>query len=196
MIEGNGPLYPPYYPYQPNFPTPNFSTSQVPPSFSLLPSTTPYCPPFHQSGENSTRNCGLVYCVYCGLWIRFLFCFLSLSFSKLQLTYFSQHILIPFPPDQIFNNMAEVTITGWNSRDVRFPTSLDKTGSDAMNAAGDYSAAYCILKTDSNFSGHGMVRLSPPQLPATLYKNPTNIPACRPSPSAAAMTSSAKQSTT
>lgn len=37
-------------------------------------------------------------------------------------------------------------------------TSLDKTGSDAMNAAGDYSAAYCILKTDSEHSGHGMVR--------------------------------------
>lgn len=58
--------------------------------------------------------------------------------------------------------MAEVTITGWDTRDVRFPTSLDKTGSDAMNAAGDYSAAYCILKTDSSFSGHGMVRSSPP----------------------------------
>lgn len=54
--------------------------------------------------------------------------------------------------------MAEVTITGWDTRDVRFPTSLDKTGSDAMNAAGDYSSAYCILKTDSEFSGHGMVR--------------------------------------
>jgi L-galactonate dehydratase len=55
--------------------------------------------------------------------------------------------------------MPEITITGWDTRDVRFPTSLDKTGSDAMNAAGDYSAAYCILKTDSHFSGHGMVAL-------------------------------------
>jgi len=53
--------------------------------------------------------------------------------------------------------MAEITITGFETRDVRFPTSLDKTGSDAMNAAGDYSAAYCVLKTDSEFSGHGMV---------------------------------------
>lgn len=51
----------------------------------------------------------------------------------------------------------EITITGWKTRDVRFPTSLDKTGSDAMNAAGDYSSAYCILETDSEFSGHGMV---------------------------------------
>ncbi|UNI18121.1 L-galactonate dehydratase [Purpureocillium takamizusanense] len=52
--------------------------------------------------------------------------------------------------------MADITITGFRSRDVRFPTSLDKTGSDAMNAAGDYSAAYCILETDSPHSGHGM----------------------------------------
>ncbi|EPS42248.1 hypothetical protein H072_3780 [Dactylellina haptotyla CBS 200.50] len=49
-----------------------------------------------------------------------------------------------------------VTITGYVSRDVRFPTSLDKTGSDAMNAAGDYSAAYCILSTDGELKGHGM----------------------------------------
>lgn len=55
--------------------------------------------------------------------------------------------------------MAEITITGWKTRDVRFPTSLDKTGSDAMNAAGDYSSAYCILETDSKFTGHGMVCL-------------------------------------
>ena len=33
---------------------------------------------------------------------------------------------------------------------------MDKTGSDAMNAAGDYSAAYCILQTDGLHTGHGM----------------------------------------
>ncbi|KAF2763235.1 enolase C-terminal domain-like protein [Pseudovirgaria hyperparasitica] len=49
-----------------------------------------------------------------------------------------------------------VTITGVETKDVRFPTSLDKTGSDAMNAAGDYSSAYCILSTDSDLTGHGM----------------------------------------
>ncbi|EEU40518.1 uncharacterized protein NECHADRAFT_66837 [Fusarium vanettenii 77-13-4] len=52
--------------------------------------------------------------------------------------------------------MAEITITGWRTRDVRFPTSLDGTGSDAMNAAGNYSSAYCILETDSKYTGHGM----------------------------------------
>jgi hypothetical protein len=71
--------------------------------------------------------------------------------------------------------MPEVIITGWDTRDVRFPTSLDKTGSDAMNAAGDYSAAYCILKTDSQFSGHGMVPLlSPPPTPSPT-KQSTNL---------------------
>jgi hypothetical protein len=52
--------------------------------------------------------------------------------------------------------MAEIRITGFVTRDVRFPTSLDKTGSDAMNAACDYSSAYCILQTDSMYTGHGM----------------------------------------
>ncbi|KAF2719518.1 enolase C-terminal domain-like protein [Polychaeton citri CBS 116435] len=52
-----------------------------------------------------------------------------------------------------------ITISSYETRDVRFPTSLDKTGSDAMNAAGDYSAAYCILHTtsqDPSHTGHGM----------------------------------------
>lgn len=55
--------------------------------------------------------------------------------------------------------MAGITITGWKTRDVRFPTSLDGTGSDAMNTAGNYSSAYCILETDSKYTGHGMVPL-------------------------------------
>lgn len=50
-----------------------------------------------------------------------------------------------------------VTITEYTVKDIRFPTSLDKTGSDAMNDAGDYSAAYVILHTDDpTLEGHGM----------------------------------------
>ena len=43
-------------------------------------------------------------------------------------------------------------------RDVRFPTSLDKDGSDAMNPDPDYSAAYVILHTDrpDGITGHGL----------------------------------------
>ncbi|MEU4289384.1 L-fuconate dehydratase [Kribbella sp. NPDC026596] len=41
--------------------------------------------------------------------------------------------------------------------DVRFPTSLDLDGSDAMNTDPDYSAAYLILRTDAGdgLEGHG-----------------------------------------
>jgi L-fuconate dehydratase len=38
-------------------------------------------------------------------------------------------------------------ITAW---DVRFPTSLHLDGSDAMNRAPDYSAAYALVETDSD----------------------------------------------
>ncbi len=40
--------------------------------------------------------------------------------------------------------------------DLRFPTSRDSIGSDAVNKDPDYSAAYCILSTDSAVEGHGL----------------------------------------
>ncbi|MEM0936263.1 MAG: enolase C-terminal domain-like protein [Pseudomonadota bacterium] len=40
--------------------------------------------------------------------------------------------------------------------DIRFPTSRALDGSDAMNPAPDYSAAYVILHTDTGLDGHGM----------------------------------------
>ena len=39
-------------------------------------------------------------------------------------------------------------ITGFDVVDVRFPTSLDLDGSDAMNKDGDYSSTYVVLTTD------------------------------------------------
>src|SRR5215204_1946459 len=47
------------------------------------------------------------------------------------------------------------TITRVVARDIRFPTSLDLSGSDAMNEAPDYSAAYVVLETDGGLEGHG-----------------------------------------
>ena len=47
------------------------------------------------------------------------------------------------------------TITGVVARDIRFPTSQDLSGSDAMNEAPDYSAAYVVLETDAGLEGHG-----------------------------------------
>jgi L-fuconate dehydratase len=49
-----------------------------------------------------------------------------------------------------------ITITEAIARDIRFPTSQDLSGSDAMNEAPDYSAAYVILKTDTELEGHGL----------------------------------------
>jgi L-fuconate dehydratase len=39
---------------------------------------------------------------------------------------------------------------------VRFPTSRESIGSDAVNKDPDYSAAYCILETDTELEGHGL----------------------------------------
>ena len=51
-----------------------------------------------------------------------------------------------------------VTITNLITRDIRFPTSQQLDGSDAMNPDPDYSAAYVILQTDDSDgrAGHGM----------------------------------------
>ncbi|MEP6019437.1 MAG: L-fuconate dehydratase [Paracoccaceae bacterium] len=47
-------------------------------------------------------------------------------------------------------------ITGLRTYDLRFPTSKDLSGSDAMNPDPDYSAAYVILETDTDLEGHGL----------------------------------------
>ncbi|GLZ32826.1 mandelate racemase [Lentzea sp. NBRC 105346] len=40
--------------------------------------------------------------------------------------------------------------------DIRFPTSRELDGSDAMNPDPDYSAAYVVLRTDDGPEGHGL----------------------------------------
>jgi L-fuconate dehydratase len=49
-----------------------------------------------------------------------------------------------------------ITITNVKIKDIRFPTSRSLDGSDAMNPDPDYSAAYVILETDSDYQGHGL----------------------------------------
>ncbi|GAA3839103.1 mandelate racemase [Sphaerisporangium flaviroseum] len=46
-------------------------------------------------------------------------------------------------------------ITALETHDIRFPTSRELDGSDAMNPDPDYSAAYVILRTDAAIEGHG-----------------------------------------
>ncbi len=52
--------------------------------------------------------------------------------------------------------MKSVTITNVRVIDLRFPTSGEQIGSDAVNKDPDYSAAYCILETDTGLAGHGL----------------------------------------
>jgi L-fuconate dehydratase len=48
-------------------------------------------------------------------------------------------------------------IVALDSFDIRFPTSLQHDGSDAMNPDPDYSAAYAILRTDDDgLAGHAL----------------------------------------
>lgn len=44
-----------------------------------------------------------------------------------------------------------------DTHDIRFPTSRELDGSDAMNPDPDYSAAYVVLRTDAGdgLEGHG-----------------------------------------
>jgi L-fuconate dehydratase len=47
-------------------------------------------------------------------------------------------------------------ITGLSVLDLRFPTSKDQVGTDAVHTDPDYSAAYVILETDGGLAGHGL----------------------------------------
>jgi L-fuconate dehydratase len=52
--------------------------------------------------------------------------------------------------------LIDPTITRVEVLDLRFPTSRESIGSDAVNKNPDYSAAYCILHTDSELTGYGL----------------------------------------
>jgi L-fuconate dehydratase len=48
-------------------------------------------------------------------------------------------------------------VLGFDTHDIRFPTSRTLAGSDAMNPGPDYSAAYVVIRTDApgGLAGHG-----------------------------------------
>ncbi|HEY0162758.1 MAG TPA: L-fuconate dehydratase [Edaphobacter sp.] len=52
--------------------------------------------------------------------------------------------------------MSEILITNVRVVDLRFPTSREQIGSDAVNKDPDYSAAYCILETNAGITGYGL----------------------------------------
>lgn len=47
-------------------------------------------------------------------------------------------------------------VRGLSVRDIRFPTSLEADGSDAIHPDPDYSCAYVIVYTDTDIKGHGI----------------------------------------
>ncbi len=51
---------------------------------------------------------------------------------------------------------SDIRITSVKTIDLRFPTSRESIGSDAVNKDPDYSAAYCILETNAGLEGHGL----------------------------------------
>jgi L-fuconate dehydratase len=54
--------------------------------------------------------------------------------------------------DLVPNRLVSLELT-----DVRFPTSVDLSGSDAMNPDPDYSAAYVVVHSDDGSQGHAFV---------------------------------------
>ena len=63
---------------------------------------------------------------------------------------------IPAAPDAL-SGRAGARIVALDCYDVRFPTSLEHHGSDAMNPDPDYSAAYAVLRTDADgLEGHAL----------------------------------------
>ncbi|KAG9348006.1 hypothetical protein JZ751_004025 [Albula glossodonta] len=52
--------------------------------------------------------------------------------------------------------MSNAKIIGLAVSDVRFPTSLEQHGSDAMHTDPDYSVAYVVIETDDGLKGYGL----------------------------------------
>jgi len=48
-------------------------------------------------------------------------------------------------------------ITSLSARDIRFPTSDNLDGSDAINKDPDYSAAYIVVETEQGNTGYGLI---------------------------------------
>lgn len=65
-------------------------------------------------------------------------------------------LLLFLPSLKIGEALKAIRITGIRVVDLRFPTSRESIGSDAVNKDPDYSAAYCILETDTELEGHAL----------------------------------------
>lgn len=63
-------------------------------------------------------------------------------------------------PEKLDASVTDVTITGFKVIDIRFPTSLDGVGSDAMHVGTNGSHPYIQLQTNHmDLVGEGIVRV-------------------------------------
>ncbi len=60
------------------------------------------------------------------------------------------------PRKEAVLEVSPIIVTNIKVVDLRFPTSKESIGSDAVNKDPDYSAAYCILETNGGVEGHGL----------------------------------------
>src|SRR5246500_1479936 len=66
-------------------------------------------------------------------------------------------VTVPAVPPVLGSPVVGARIVALDCYDVRFPTSLELDGSDAMNPDPDYSAAYAVLRTDApGLEGHAL----------------------------------------
>ncbi|MFF4534780.1 enolase C-terminal domain-like protein [Streptomyces aureus] len=68
--------------------------------------------------------------------------------------------MVPLPPtERPAVPPTPARVVALDTHDIRFPTSRELDGSDAMNPDPDYSAAYVVLRTDApdGAAGHGFV---------------------------------------
>ncbi|KAA8580650.1 hypothetical protein FQN60_013608 [Etheostoma spectabile] len=71
------------------------------------------------------------------------------TFEYLQ-SFLEDYFTATEPHDNMSHKIINVTV-----RDVRFPTSLEQHGSDAMHTDPDYSTAYVVIDTDCGLKGFG-----------------------------------------
>jgi L-fuconate dehydratase len=74
-----------------------------------------------------------------------------------QVTHVQPEETATVPAAPALSGWAGARIVALDCYDVRFPTSLEHHGSDAMNPDPDYSAAYAVLRTDADgLEGHAL----------------------------------------
>lgn len=135
------------------------------PNFSCARSNPPRVQPYSRAPVPSERQLGIdqSQCPpQANLHLSSTSRYRSLHFAFALSLAVSRFIKIWMTPSSMtrksIHSEADVTITGFNVIDLRFPTSLDGVGSDAMHVGTNGSHPYIQLRTNhSGFIGEGIV---------------------------------------